>query len=515
MNVRATRCSRRPLVVVIASTVAAALTAGGCATSPRPSPSPPSSAREEAAFVDREQERVARQPRPPRSVPDWSVRLQPGVDVDVGVVAIRLCFDGPAPARVGPEHGPALSHLVGEARAVTAEGVEVGALPVLDDGIDTSALQPGQCVAFDVDVESAARAIDRRDLAAVVGRAVVVSPDVWLWRPRPWPPGVIAGRLVVDDDAQVALPFRPLGPGRFEVRSSTFALQSYAAFGAFAGRFAHVRQRGVLEVVRLAPGGVSDERLRRWLDVAIDDVAAPLQRFPVDRVLVLVWPGEGERPILSAFLGRGGGASAVFLVADHAVDADHDDVDDDGGRWVLTHELGHALLPPVRRADAWFNEGLTTWHQEVLPVAAGRRERRVAAAQLEIGFRTGAGRARRDGLSLQRACAEMDRHDSYQHCYWGGAALVELLADDVGDDGVFALVRAVHALGPVDAAPSSAEGLLTMVVSSKTTSGPAKRAAKRLLALWRTHRDGLFPDVAAVREGDGFKIQVGAEGSES
>jgi hypothetical protein len=501
-----TRAPRRSWCALVVIVILAVGVAGGCATAPRPPASSPSTpASEVAAGVDSEPERDARRPRPPQAVPRWSVRLLPGLDVDVGIVATRLCFDGPAPQRVGPEHGPALSHLVGPARAVSADGVEVGALPVLDDGIDTSALPPGRCVAFDVDVEAAARAIDRREVAAIAGRALVVSPDVWLWRPKPWPPGVVAGSLVVDDEAKVALPFRALGGGRFEVRASAFALQSYSALGTFAGRRALARRGVVLDVVRLVSGGVDDARLSRWLDVAIDDVAAPLQRFPVDRVLVVVWPMAGERPILSAFLGRGGGASAVFLVADRAVDSDHDDVDDDGGRWVLTHELGHALLPPVRRADAWFNEGLTTWHQEVLPVAAGRRERRVASAQLAIGFRTGAGRARRDGLSLQRACAEMDRFGSYQHCYWGGAALVELLADDVGDDGVFALVQAVQALGPVDAAPSSALTLLSLVTSSPSASAKAKRAAKRLMALWQAHKDGLFPDVAAARDGDGLQ----------
>lgn len=472
----------------------------GCATAPRPAPSPPTT-----GIADEVERAVGDRVRPARPVPRWSVQLRPGVGVDVGIVATRLCFDGPPPPRVGPEHGPALKHLVGAARASSVDG-EVGApLPVFDDGIDTTALAPGACVAFDVDVEAAARAIDRRDVAMVAGSALVLSPDVWLWRPKPWPAGVVAGSLVVDDETKVALPFRALGRGRFEVRASAFALQSYGALGTFAGRRDHARRGVVLDVVRLGAGGVDDGRLSAWLDVAIDDVAAPLQRFPVARVLVLVWPDDGERPILSAFLGRGGGASAVFLVAGRAVDRDHDDVDDDGGRWVLTHELAHALLPPVRRADAWLNEGLTTWHQEVLPVAAGRRSRSVAAGQLAIGFRTGAGRARRDGLSLQRACAEMDRFGSHQHCYWGGAALIELLADDVGDEGVFALVRALHALGPIDAAPSSAQTLLSLVQSSPTASAPAKRAAKRLLALWRAHKDGLFPDVAAARSGDGMQ----------
>ena len=161
---------------------------------------------------------------------------------------------------------------------------------------------------------------------------------------------------------------------------------------------------------------------------------------------------------------------------------------------MLTHELAHALLPPVIRSDAWFNEGLTTWHQEVLPSAAGRRTRDAAEAQLRVGLRTGARRSHQDGLSLERSCREMDARGSYQHCYWGGAALMMLLARDVGDDGVFALVRAIHALGPVDAAPQSATSLLER--AAQTAREPQARvAAEALLSLWRRHRDGLFPAV--------------------
>ena len=45
----------------------------------------------------------------------------------------------------------------------------------------------------------------------------------------------------------------------------------------------------------------------------------------------------------------------------------------------------------------------------------------------------------------------------------------------------------------------------TSAIVSGATENSAKRAAKRLMALWRTHRDGLFPDVAAVRDGDGMQ----------
>jgi hypothetical protein len=450
--------------------------------------------------------------------PRWHVVLQDGGDVDVGVVATRLCFDGPPPSRVGPEYGPAVRFLSDLPRPTDVTGRVIGpALPVIDDGrrsgIDTSSLPPGSCVAFDVDVEAAAKAIDQRDLAEVIGRSLLVSPDVWLWRPKPWPGGNLTGHLVVDDADRIAVPFGRDGDGAFVVPASTFALQSYSALGTFASRVSVNRRGATFDLVRIGDdghkgGGVEDSTLLAWLDVAVDDVAVPLLRFPVPRATLFVVPAPGTRPVLAGFLGRGGGPSALFIVGRGPIAVEDDpEILDEDGRWVLTHELAHALLPPVIRSDAWFNEGLTTWHQEVLPAAAGRRTRDAAEAQLRVGLRTGARRSHQDGLSLERSCREMDARGSYQHCYWGGAALMVLLARDVGDDGVFALVRAIHALGPVDAAPQSATSLLER--AAQTAREPQARvAAEALLSLWRRHRDGLFPavDVPAT---DGVPVWPG------
>ena len=454
------------------------------------------------------------------SLPSWTVQLEPGVDVDRGLVNTRVCFSGAPPARVGPEHRAALAFLVSPPQARTANGdVIAAALEVDDAGIVTDGLPPHACVVFSLDLEKAARHIDRLDVAQVLHRVVMASPDVWLWRPWPWPAHGAVGTLVIEPAVDVALPFAHRH-GAYVVPQSAFTLQSYAAFGRFAAREQRRRHGVVLDVVHLLDSGLAPPRFGAFLDVAVDDVAAPLGRFPVERVLVLVCSTPGNRPIVAGYLGRGGGLGAVIVVDDamDAVDApgslladnvqrlpesephaaDAGEVDD--GRWVLTHELAHTLLPPIRRADAWFNEGLATWHQEILPVRAGRRARDVASASLARGFRTGAARAARDGLSLSRACAERDQRGSDQHCYWGGAAVIELLADEVGDDGVFALVGAVHGLSAVDAAPASAEAVLVAVIQSPTSTLSAQRAAERLLVLWARYRDGLFPDVEAIRD---------------
>jgi hypothetical protein len=442
----------------------------------------------------------------------WTIALQAGGDVDVGVVSTRLCFPGAPPARVGPEYGPALRYLADIPQVVDPQGRPLGRrLQVVDDGragIDTAGVPAGACVAFDVDVEAAADAIDNRDLAKVVGRSLLISPDVWLWRPKPWPAGHTAGVLRVDDEGRVAVPFPRTGPGQFEVRSSAFALQSYTALGDFSTRRRIMARGADLDVVFVDRGALGDDELVGWIQTAIDDVAVPMLRFPVTRATMLVVPVAGARPVVAGFLGRGGGASALFLVGRGPLHVEADpEIIDLEGRWVLTHELAHALLPPVARGDAWLNEGITTWNQEVLPASAGRRDRELSAAQLRIGFRTGARRAERDGLSLERSCTQMDRMHSYQHCYWGGAALVQLLSEELGDDAVYALIRGIWATGPVDGRPRRATDLLEAVKTSATE--PASRAAAAaLLRLWHRHKGNLFPPVSA---GDVGEMSVGEQ----
>jgi hypothetical protein len=175
----------------------------------------------------------------------------------------------------------------------------------------------------------------------------------------------------------------------------------------------------------------------------------------------------------------------------------HDDSSADGidsdGRWVLTHELAHTLLPPVARGDAWFNEGLTTWEQEMLPVRAGRRTRTAAQQELALGLAAGAARAQEDGLVVERACSEMDTRHSYQHCYWAGAAMAMLVADRLGDDAVFALL-ATLSKQPFAGTPRRAVAVLESVVSSSSSSSPqAAQAAKALLQVWQQQRGVPFP----------------------
>ncbi len=443
--------------------------------------------------------------------PVWTATLLPGGDVDVGAVQMRLCFAGTPPPRVVPEYDDAIAHLIEVPVVVDTAGHVLGHLPMDDRGIDTSVLRPGLCVGYVVDIEGLARTVDRHDIAQIVGRSVLLSPDAWLWRPEPWPSSSAAssvtGRVVVNSGAtdgpalSAALPFVVDDRGGFIVPASTFAVQSFGALGALSTRTSSIARAGTtLRVVWLDDSAaVAPSTLSTWLQAAVDDVASVTGQFPQPEVLVLVAPHAGSRAVLMGFLGRGGDVPGMVLhvgrgpLAAPAVPTPTagDDVDSNG-RWVLTHELAHTLLPPVVRGDGWFNEGLTTWEQELLPVRSQRRSKQTAQAELAMGLAAGKARAVDDGLSVERACSEMDARHSYQHCYWAGAAMAQLVADQLGDDAVFALIAALSQQ-PFAGEPRRAVAVLQSVASSSSSSPEAVKAAKALLQVWQQQRGMPFP----------------------
>ena len=477
------------------------------------------SATESAHDVGGDDDDVSADEVPPGPPFTWRFHFEKNVRSDAAVVAVSLCFAGVPPVMVGPEFAGAADFLDGDAHVVAhgdvrgdvrgdvhGEGSKGEVLAIVDEGaqrgLRTGHLPPGSCIAYRMNLLALAEDRNSLQLARPVGRSILATPDTWLWRPIPWPRGAV-GRLMAADRPGISLDdvagaFARVD-GAYAIPGSVFALQSYTALGDLARRTTTVQARGTrFDITRVDDGGLDDGELHDLLMVAIDDVAVPLGQFPVDRARILLVPVPSSRPVVAGFLGRGGGASALMLLGRGPFNVEDDpELVDEDGRWVFTHELAHALLPSVRRRDAWLNEGMTTWQQEVLPAAAGRRERALADAQLAIGFRTGRRRANEDSLTVEESCTGMDTYHSYQHCYWSGAALTALLADDVGDEGVFALIAALHRLGPIDSTPTAASVLLE-TVATRDSNPLARQAASRLQVLWETWRNTPFPDVPAA-----------------
>lgn len=120
-------------------------------------------------------------------------------------------------------------------------------------------------------------------------------------------------------------------------------------------------------------------------------------------------------------------------------DATTDDFRQD---WVLVHEMLHLAVPGLTGRHRWFKEGLATYVEPQVRVAAGLRNADEAWAALAEGVALGEPGPAQRGLN---------NTESWARTYWGGAAWC--LAADVGlreaSDGELGLVDAQR--GVIDA----------------------------------------------------------------
>ena len=412
---------------------------------------------------------------------DVDIALLPDNAGRVGGLSLRYCPRGKWPRVLAPENRRALPFLVS---AVDDDG---GALPVDGDGVRTGG-RTG-CARVVVDVGLLADSVSDRDLALRAGDDLIITPDLWLWRPEPFDDGdrlfvkiadprVSAGAVGFD----ALLPWQTVGAdGRFVVDASTFALKSDAVFGRFDVET--VDAAGARFLVARLDDGRAPAQLSSWLATSANAVAAVTGRFPFARVNVLVVPTHVTRPIVVGFFSRGGGPTATFFVGEGAPDIADDDLEATG-RWALTHELSHPLMPPVKLDDAWLNEGLATWHQDLLARRAGLlKDDEAYWRELNRGLATGIARAAEDRLSLREASTGMHEAGAYQHTYWAGVGILLIAEVEARKQGASLddLVRAARSRFPDDKARSARE-ILSAIVDGDAHEGPAPQADPALLA---------------------------------
>lgn len=437
---------------------------------------------------------------------DVDVDLIADADERVSALGLSLCpRKGQAwPRRLAPENRRALGALI------SATDDEGRALDVGTDGVRT--LGVIGCVRLVVDVGGLADAAQDKDVALRVGNDLVATPDVWLWRPDPFPADAHLYVRITPGPFQSVVPWsereetsRP-GEGRFVVDARTFALKSDGAFGTFTTHAVEV-PGAVLEVTALGEDA-PPAQLHAWLLASAHAVAGLSGKFPVPRLGVLVCAQPAPRPVLVGFFSRGGGPIALFFVASQASDVNSDD-HESTGRWAITHELAHAWLPAVKTEDAWFNEGLATWHQDVLARRAGliASDESYWSGVLR-GLDTGVARAKEDGMTLREASARMHDARSYQHTYWGGVALLliaEVEARQQGasiDDVVLFLRRRF----PEDDKP---RGALELLALAEKEGGPVALAARAWRTAYQRAADTPFPDARPALDALGVRRDAG------
>jgi hypothetical protein len=431
------------------------------------------------------------------------------LDVDVGVlpdstgmvggISTRVCSRGAWPRSLVPENRRARAFLVS---AVDDDG---RALPLDTDGVRTKDLKG--CARLVVDVGRLADAVADKDLALRAGDDLILTPDLWLWRPEPFDDATLFVKLD-------AAPFDALLPwtaresqsegGRLVVDRSTWALKSDAVFGHFD--VTRVQAAGAVFHVARLDDGRAPAPLDAWIASSANAVATLSGKYPVPSVNVLVVPTRVTRPIVVAFFSRGGGPTATVFVGEGTLGEggiDPNDIDATG-RWALTHELAHALMPPVKSNEAWLNEGLATWHQELLARRAGMIGDDVSFwRELVRGLTTGKERAASDGLTTGEASARMHEAGAYQHAYWSGVGVMLMAEVEARKRGASLddVVRTLRAEFPTDDVPRSAHELLAV-----PRDGASRIAADVLTETFRAQRDKRFPDVDAVLQNLGVLV---------
>lgn len=410
---------------------------------------------------------------------------------------VEVCFGGQDVPRVLiPGVASAAPALVG---ARDARGRQ---LPAPGGHIDLANIPPRSCIRYRVDLDAAL------STSRVAGRwdgDVMISAGVWLWRPPTLPDGRTTLRFDLPDGLRAAVPWPAFEHGEYRLPPSAFRRPAFLALGRFEP-LTFERAGAVVNVARLGAGwALEPPDVERWLARAIDGVARVQGRFPVDRLLVVIVPSEGD-DLRFGMVRRGGGDSVAFVVGRAS------SYDDLLRSWITWHELSHFQLPPMRQRDAWFYEGFATYYQEVLRARLGLQSAADAWRELVAGLERGA-RAGRRGASLESEAATMMRTGAFSHVYWAGTAFV-LEADVALRMHASSLDQVVARSAP---AFRSQDRLWTSAeVAALWDRTLERRVLRPMSARWAARID--FPDTGSLMrrlgvhvDADGIELRSDAE----
>jgi hypothetical protein len=245
------------------------------------------------------------------------------------------------------------------------------------------------------------------EIAIASGDVVSAPPATWLLRPDA-AGGRFRFHVTIESPwrfatAMLLAPGQP--EGTFEAPTDALEGSSFAVFGAFGAETIHNGPTAA-EVVT-APGlaPLSQADVVVWVKTAVDAITTYYERPFVDRVLVIVFPGQPGNPTRGVTLGDTGPAVLVRAASGLTAAATRDD-------WVVTHELLHVSQPSLSREHLWLSEGMATYVEPVVRARAGLVTDEKFWGDLVEGLPQGLPEAADQGL---------ERTHTWGRTYWGGA----------------------------------------------------------------------------------------------
>jgi hypothetical protein len=279
-----------------------------------------------------------------------------------------------------------------------------------------------RCLKYSIDLGKAAREDRRND--GLLGSNIIVSPSVWMWRPRLRDGDDITVRLQLPEGMQVSLPW-PSIDGRsntYRMAASPQSGSAIAAFGKFDTVVARVGNVDLPITYLRSSDRLPGAPIIEWVRDNANNITLAYGRFPNPLARVVVLPQKNRRGNSAVQFGRvvRDGGETVELLVDptQPIESFYDS-------WTATHEFAHLMLPYVRRDQRWISEGFAQYYQNILLARAGRYTQQYAWQKLHDGLQRGRDSA--PALSPNEA-AGADERDTRMKVYWSGAALA-LLAD--------------------------------------------------------------------------------------
>ncbi|HEX4986960.1 MAG TPA: hypothetical protein VFV71_12935 [Burkholderiales bacterium] len=343
----------------------------------------------------------------------YTVAIDPGLTT----LDVHACFSGAPPVLLQAESLDAPLALM----SFRAEGSRRAIEP--SGGISLKSVPQDGCVVYQVDVSHAIRQHDRTgDKVHRVGRDLLTSVGIWLWRPEKLAPDEdIEIAFELPDGISVSAPWPPVvsasGATTYRLGHSPIDWPASVAFGHFREREIRVGAARLRMALLDGAPPADAEQVQAWIRDSALSVAALYGRFPQPQAQIVVAPGaRGNEPVPWAYVVRGGAPAAYFFINQRRPMAEFFD------DWTAVHELAHLLLPYVNPDDIWLSEGVATYYQNVLRARSGKLDAAQAWLRLVAGFAKGMRSAQ--GMTLAQATESMYREGTYMRVYWEGAAML-------------------------------------------------------------------------------------------
>lgn len=279
-----------------------------------------------------------------------------------------------------------------------------------------------RCLRYSVDL---GRAAETERLSGLLDDGnIVVSPTLWMWRPRLSSTDEIIATFSLRDEVYV--PWQKLNEAgtRYRLIASPQSGSALALFGAFQQRIENVAGADLRIVLPESIDGVELQPLIPWVVATAENLAGAYGKFPNPYTNVFLIPigdqgWDSESAVSFGRVVRDGGETIELMINQNRP------IEQFYREWTPIHEFSHLMLPYLDREQRWVSEGFAQYYQNVFLARAGQHTAKDAWQKIYDGLERG--RESAPGLSPNEA-ARAPMRDARMKVYWSGASIA-LMAD--------------------------------------------------------------------------------------